>query len=207
MIELKREAVVSDATIHITIQTGVTAKMKRLTAALSASVLLLMAQSAMSACPSVLDHRMKDLSGAPLDLCSFSGKVVLAVNTASYCGNTPQYKGLQALYDKYREQGLVIVGFPANDFGSQEPGSNAEIKDFCEITYGVEFPMVEKTSVVAERANPVFAELARMTNDTPEWNFHKYLLSRDGKRAYSYPARMKPQDRKIVTRIEALLNE
>ncbi len=181
--------------------------MKRLTAAVSASVLLLMAQSAMSACPSVLDHRMKGLDGAPLDLCSFSGKVVLAVNTASYCGNTPQYKGLQALYDKYRSQGLVIVGFPANDFGSQEPGSNAEIKDFCEITYGVEFPMVEKSSVVADRANPVFAELAQMTNDTPEWNFHKYLLSRDGKRAYSYPARMKPQDRKIVTRIEALLNE
>ncbi|UCD68055.1 MAG: glutathione peroxidase [Betaproteobacteria bacterium] len=181
--------------------------MKRFTAILSASVLLLMAQSAMSACPGVLDHKMKNLDGEPLDLCTFAGKVVLAVNTASYCGNTPQYKGLQALYDKYRNQGLVVIGFPANDFGSQEPGTSAEIKDFCELTYGVEFPMVEKTSVVAEQANPVFAELARMTNDTPEWNFHKYLVSRDGKRAFSYPARMKPQDPKIVTRIEALLEE
>lgn len=181
--------------------------MKRITAVLLSSVLLLMAQSAMAACPSVLDHRLNDLDGDPLDLCSFSGKVVLAVNTASYCGNTPQYEGLQALYDKYRGRGLVVIGFPANDFGSQEPGSNAEIKDFCEITYGVEFPMVEKTSVVADRANPVFAELARMTDDRPEWNFHKYLLSRDGKRAYSYPARMKPQDGKIISRIEALLAE
>lgn len=181
--------------------------MKRFTAVLSASVLLLMARSAMSACPSVLDHRMKNLDGEPIDLCSFSGNVVLAVNTASYCGNTPQYKGLQALYDKYRSQGLVVVGFPANDFGYQEPGSNAEIKDFCELTYGVEFPMVEKTSVVADQANPVFAELTRMTNDAPEWNFHKYLLSRDGERAFSYPARMKPENPKIVSRIEELLKE
>lgn len=181
--------------------------MQRLGAILASLVLFLMAQAAMAACPSVLDHRLNDLDGEPLDLCAFSGKVVLAVNTASYCGNTPQYEGLQALYDKYRDRGLVVIGFPANDFGSQEPGSNAEIKDFCEITYGVKFPMVEKTSVVAGRANPVFAELARMTNDTPEWNFHKYLVSRDGKRAYSYPARMKPENTKIVSRIEALLNE
>ncbi len=181
--------------------------MKRLFTALLVPMLLLIAQPAMSACPGVLDHRLKDLDGKPLDLCAFSGKVVLAVNTASYCGNTPQYEGLQALYDKYRDQGLVVIGFPANDFASQEPGSNAEIKDFCEITYGVKFPMVEKTSVVADTANPVFAELTRMTNDAPDWNFHKYLLSRDGKRAYSYPARMKPQDTKIVSRIEALLAE
>ena len=181
--------------------------MQRLGAILASLGLLLMAQVAMAACPSVLDHRLNNLDGEPLDLCAFSGKVVLAVNTASYCGNTPQYEGLQALYDKYRDRGLVVIGFPANDFGSQEPGSNAEIKDFCEITYGVKFPMVEKTSVVAGRVNPVFAELARMTNDTPEWNFHKYLVSRDGKRAYSFPARMKPQDGKIVSRIEALLNE
>jgi glutathione peroxidase len=179
--------------------------MKRYLPALFAPLLLLMAQSAMSACPDVLDHRLKDLDGKPLDLCQFAGKVVLAVNTASYCGNTPQYEGLQDLYRQYGDRGLVVIGFPANDFAYQEPGSNKEIRDFCELTYGVEFPMVEKTSVVPGKANPVFAELTRMTGDAPEWNFHKYLLSRDGTRAYSYPARMKPKDTAIVSRIETLL--
>ena len=181
--------------------------MNRFITVLLLPVLLLIAQPAMSACPDVLNHRLKTLEGEPMDLCTFSGKVVLAVNTASYCGNTPQYEGLQALYRKYRDRGLVVIGFPANDFGYQEPGSNEEIRDFCELTYGVEFPMIEKTSVVAGKANPVFVELARMTNDTPEWNFHKYLVSRDGSRAFSYPARMKPQSPDIVSRIESLLAE
>lgn len=161
----------------------------------------------MSACPSVLNHQMLDLNGEPIDLCSFAGKVVLVVNTASYCGNTPQYKGLEALYQKYRERGLVVLGFPANDFGQQEPGSNQEIRDFCEVTYGVQFPMVEKSSVAAGTANPVFAELTRMTKEAPEWNFHKYLLSRDGARAFSYSARTYPETPEIVSKIEALLAE
>ena len=181
--------------------------MNRMIALLLTPVLLMFALPALSDCPPVLDHRFDNLNGEPIDLCTFSGKVVLIVNTASYCGNTPQYRGLQALYDKYRNRGLVVIGFPANDFGSQEPGSNEEIRDFCELTYGVEFPMVEKTSVVAGRANPVFTELAKMTNQTPEWNFHKYLVSRDGSRAFSYPARMQPQNKEIVSRIEALLSE
>ena len=161
----------------------------------------------MGACPSVLDHRLNDLDGNPMDLCDFAGKVVLAVNTASYCGNTPQYKGLEAIYEKYKDRGLIVVGFPANDFGAQEPGSNKEIRDFCELTYGVKFPMVEKTSVVPGKANPVFAELTAMTNDAPEWNFHKYLLSRDGTQAFSYPARMPPESPNIVSRIEDLLSQ
>jgi len=159
----------------------------------------------MAACPSVLNHKLNDLDGNPIDLCDFAGKVVLAVNTASYCGNTPQYKGLEAIYEKYKARGLIVVGFPANDFGAQEPGSNKEIRDFCELTYGVKFPMVEKTSVIPGKANPVFAELTAMTNDAPEWNFHKYLLSRDGTQAFSYPARMPPESKEIVSRIEALL--
>lgn len=181
--------------------------MRRYFAVTLLAVLTLMTSTAMSACPDVLNHNLKNLDGEPMDLCRFAGKVVLAVNTASYCGNTPQYEGLQTLYRKYGSRGLVVVGFPANDFGSQEPGSNSEIRDFCELTYGVEFPMVEKTSVVPGKANPVFAELARMTNDAPEWNFHKYLLSRDGNRAFSYPARMKPENPEIVSQIEALLEE
>lgn len=159
----------------------------------------------MSACPRLLDHKMHDLDGNPVDLCSFSGKVVLAVNTASYCGYTPQYKGLEALYRQYRDRGLVVVGFPANDFGQQEPGSNKAIKDFCELTYGVRFPMMEKTSVVPGKANPVFAELARMTGESPQWNFHKYLISRDGQRAFSYRSAVAPDNAALVKQIEALL--
>ena len=169
--------------------------------------LTLISEVSMAACPDLLNHRMNNLDGKPLDLCAFSGKVVLAVNTASYCGNTPQYKGLEALYQKYRDKGLVVVGFPANDFGSQEPGSSKEIKDFCELTYGVKFPMVEKTSVVPGKANPVFAQLQKITGDAPEWNFHKYLIARDGKRAYSYGARTQPESGEIVKQIETLLAE
>jgi glutathione peroxidase len=181
--------------------------MKRLILSLLTPLFLLSAHPAMSDCPTVLNHRLNTLNGEPIDLCTFSGKVLLIANTASYCGNTPQYRGLQALYEQYRDRGLVVIGFPANDFGSQEPGSNEEIRDFCELTYGVEFPMVEKTSVAAGKANPVFTELARMTKQVPEWNFHKYLVSRDGSRAFSYPARMQPQNEEIVSRIEALLAE
>lgn len=158
-------------------------------------------------CPDVLNHRMRDLEGNEVNLCEFSGKVVLAVNTASYCGNTPQYQGLEALYKKYKDQGLVVVGFPANDFGLQEPGSNKEIKDFCERTYGVEFPMMEKTSVVPGKANPVFEKLTKLTGEAPEWNFHKYLVARDGKRAFSFAARTKPESADVIKRLEALLAE
>jgi len=168
--------------------------------------LLILSETAMS-CPDLLNHTLRDLEGNEVNLCDFSGKVVLAVNTASYCGNTPQYKGLESLYQKYRESGLVVIGFPANDFGSQEPGSSQEIKDFCERTYGVEFPMMEKTSVVPGKANPVFKRLAEMTGESPGWNFHKYLVARDGKRAYSFSARTKPESAEVVSRLEALLGE
>ncbi|HEX4986126.1 MAG TPA: glutathione peroxidase [Burkholderiales bacterium] len=169
--------------------------------------LFLACEVTMAACPDVLNHKLNNLDGQPVNLCEYTGKVVLAVNTASYCGNTPQYKGLEALYSKYKDQGLVVVGFPANDFGAQEPGSSKEIKDFCELTYGVKFPMIEKTSVVPGKANPVFAKLEKMTGEAPEWNFHKYLISRDGKRAVSFSARTQPESADVVRQIEALLAE
>jgi len=182
--------------------------MKRLHALLVTLIsLTLISEVSMAACPDLLNHRMNNLDGKPVNLCDYAGKVVLAVNTASYCGNTPQYKGLESLYQKYRDKGLVVVGFPANDFGSQEPGTAKEIKDFCELTYGVKFPLMEKSSVVPGKANPVFAELARMTGDAPEWNFHKYLIARDGKRAFSFAARTQPETGEIVKQIEALLAE
>lgn len=178
----------------------------RFTSFAAAACLLILSEAVMS-CPDILNHKMRNLDGDEVDLCSFAGKVVLAVNTASYCGNTPQYKGLEALYEKYRDQGLVVVGFPANDFGLQEPGSNKEIKDFCERTYGVEFPMMEKSSVLPGKANPVFERLTRLTGEAPEWNFHKYLIARDGKRAFSFAARTRPESADVVKRIEALLAE
>lgn len=180
--------------------------MKR-TALFFAALCALIPEVAMPACPAALNHRMNDLNGNPVDLCQFAGKVVLAVNTASYCGFTPQYKGLEALYRKYRERGFEVVGFPANDFGQQEPGSNKEIKDFCELTYGVQFPMMEKSSVAGGGANPVFAELTRMTGQAPQWNFHKYLISRDGRRAFSYTSRTTPESKDLQRQIESLLEE
>jgi len=170
-------------------------------------IALISAASALAhaGCAAPLDHRMNTLQGQPADLCSYEGKVVLVVNTASYCGNTPQYKGLEALYEKYRDQGLVVLGFPANDFGGQEPGSNKDVADFCERTYKVRFPMFAKSSVVKGGDNLVVQQLATATGDWPEWNFHKYLLDRDGKQIRSFPASMNPADPQLVGTIEQWL--
>ena len=156
-------------------------------------------------CPALLDQRFKSLQGQPQNLCQYSGKVIVVVNTASYCGFTEQYKGLQAIYDKYKEQGLVVVGFPANDFGKQEPGSNAEVADFCERTYKVKFPMLEKTSVVEGHANPMHEALFKATGQRPKWNFHKYLIGRDGKSVQSFGSRVNPESAEFVGEIEKQL--
>ena len=124
----------------------------------------------------------------PQSLCQYAGQVVLVVNTASYCGFTSQYKGLEALYTKYRDKGLVVLGFPSNDFGSQEPGSAKEIAEFCTNTYGVKFPMFAKSHVRGDEVNPLHAELIKATGTTPKWNFYKYLIGRDGKAVAAYSA-------------------
>ncbi|MBL8510734.1 MAG: glutathione peroxidase [Betaproteobacteria bacterium] len=160
---------------------------------------------AANSCPALLDQRFMSLQGKPQNLCEYSGKVVLVVNTASYCGYTDQYKGLQALYDKYKDKGLVVLGFPANDFGKQEPGSNSEVADFCERTYKVKFPMMEKTSVIAGQANPLHEQLFKLTNERPKWNFHKYLIARDGKTVASFPSKVAPESLDFVAEIERLL--
>jgi glutathione peroxidase len=140
------------------------------------------------------------------NLCQYSGKVVLVVNTASYCGFTPQYKGLEALYDKYKNEGLVVLGFPSNDF-SQEPDNNQQIADFCENTFGVKFPMFTKTAVRGEHASKLFKELARTTNTVPKWNFYKYLIGRDGQKVKSFSSMTGPQDKAFVQEVEKLLAE
>jgi len=162
---------------------------------------------AAAACPALLDRSMSDILEKPRSLCEYAGKVVLVVNTASQCGYTPQYEGLEALYRKYRDRGLVVLGFPTNDFGGQEPGSNQEIAAFCVNQYAVEFPMFAKTSVRGSDANPLFAELARATTSPPRWNFHKYLIARDGKQVQAFDTRVAPGDPKLVGAIEKLLGE
>src|SRR5215470_4807275 len=168
------------------------------------SVLLLLNGSAMAACPVLLDRSMTSIFDKPQSLCAYAGKVILVVNTASQCGYTPQYDGLEALYRKYKGKGLVVMGFPMNDFGGQEPGSNKEISTFCVNEYAIDFPMFAKTAL---KTNPLYADLAKATGDTPKWNFHKYLVDRSGNKVQSFGTKVEPNDAKLVGTIERLLEE
>jgi len=136
---------------------------------------------------------------------AYSGKVVLVVNTASKCGNTPQYDGLEKLYQEYGEEGLVVLGFPSNDFLGQEPGTEEQIQEFCRLTYKVKFPMFEKVTVKEGEAHPFFDHLAAAAGTYPTWNFHKYLIGRDGKLITEFSPRTKPYAENVVTEIEAAL--
>jgi glutathione peroxidase len=159
-------------------------------------------------CPALLRYTFNRLqTGEAQTLCQFQGKVLLIVNTASYCGYTKQYHGLEAMYRKYKNRGLVVVGFPSNDFGGQEPGTNGEIAEFCRTTYGVEFPMFEKSSVAKLNANPLYTELAAKTGAAPRWNFHKYVVDRSGTHITSFPSDVTPDARSLVDLIEHLLAE
>jgi glutathione peroxidase len=158
-------------------------------------------------CPAVLQHTVARLQDEkPQNLCQYAGQVVVVVNTASFCGFTSQYKGLEALHAKYKDKGLVVLGFPSNDF-SQEPESNAKIADFCENTFGVKFPMFVKTTVKGSGALPLFKQLAEQTGTTPKWNFYKYIISRDGKTIKSFSSMTNPQDKSFVQEIEKQLVE
>ncbi|MDQ0588292.1 glutathione peroxidase [Variovorax paradoxus] len=161
--------------------------------------------AAAAACPPTLQHTFPRLQDEkPQSLCQYAGKVVLVVNTASFCGFTPQYKGLEALDSKYRSRGLVVLGFPSNDF-AQESGSNKEIADFCESTFGVKFPMFAKSSVRGANANPLFKQLALASGTTPKWNFYKYLIGRDGKVVQAWSSMTAPDESAFVKVIESQL--
>lgn len=135
----------------------------------------------------------------------YAGKVVLVVNTASKCGNTPQYDGLEKLYEEYGEQGLVVLGFPSNDFLGQEPGTEEEIQEFCRLTYKVRFPMFEKTTVKGSDAHPFFNQLAADSGTHPTWNFHKFLIGRNGQLIREFSPATQPYDGSLVGEIEAAL--
>ncbi|MCC7215662.1 MAG: glutathione peroxidase [Burkholderiales bacterium] len=165
------------------------------------------ASRAAADCPALLQHTFRTLqTGESQSLCQFQGKVLLIVNTASYCGFTNQYEGLEALYRKYRDRGLVVVGFPSNDF-SQEPGSNKEIAEFCRTTYGVQFPMFEKTSVAKLAQSPLYADLARATGQAPKWNFHKYVVDRSGRPVATFGSAVAPDARELTSLLVKLLDE
>lgn len=157
-------------------------------------------------CPASLDFKMRPLASDRTEsLCErYAGKVLLVVNTASRCGFTPQYEGLEALYDRYRERGLVVLGFPSNDF-AQEPGSEKDIQNFCRLNHGVRFPMYEKIAVSGPDAHPFYRRLAARGAGYPEWNFNKYLLDRKGVVVARFPSRTRPDDPELIAAIEKLL--
>lgn len=157
-------------------------------------------------CPALLRGTYPKLQDdSPQPLCQFAGQVILVVNTASYCGFTRQYDGLERLYEKYKDRGFVVLGFPSNDFGQQEPDSNKKIADFCRNTYGIKFPMFAKTSVRGPDASPLFKQLASLTGDTPGWNFHKYLISREGSQVLSFGSQIAPESTTLVEAIDKML--
>ncbi len=160
----------------------------------------------------VLDHKMKDIDGKEVDLSQFKGKVVMIVNVASKCGFTPQYVQLEAMYTKYKDQGFTVLGFPANDFGSQEPGTSAEIKEFCSSKYGVDFPIFDKITVKGDQAPELYKEL--VSKDTNgdlggdiKWNFTKFLVDKEGKVVARYESKVKPDAPEVVAKIDELLKK
>jgi len=167
------------------------------------ALLFLVVPFGAEACPSLLDHRYTSLQGQPVNLCDYANRPILVVNTASKCGYTPQFEKLEALYKRYRSRGLVVLGFPSNDF-RQELGTNREIAEFCKLTYFIDFPMIEKSSVRGDRASPLYRQLAVATGEAPRWNFHKYLIAPDGKTVYSFGTRVEPE---VMERLLPMLKQ
>jgi glutathione peroxidase len=154
-------------------------------------------------------HRFefRTIKGEALPLLQFEGRAVLVVNTASRCGFTPQYRELQGLWERYRARGLVVIGVPSNDFGAQEPGTEAEILEFCEVNYDIDFPLTAKEAVIGEEAHPFYKWVAEVggENAAPRWNFHKYLIGPGGELVNIYSSKVSPLDAALVSEIEALL--
>ncbi len=158
-------------------------------------------------CSPLLDFNVRTLNNnQQVNLCDeYQGKVILVVNTASKCAYTNQYDSLEKLYKQYQERGLVVLGFPSNDFANQEPGTEKEIKDFCRVTYGVKFPMFSKTRVAYHSADPFYRKLAEMSGTFPQWNFHKYLIDIEGKLVKNYQSATDPLDPRVIDDIESEL--
>src|SRR5262245_9599390 len=159
---------------------------------------------AVGACSDLLKHDYTSLQGKPVNLCEYANRPILVVNTASKCGYTPQFEKLEAMNERYAPRGLVVVGFPSNDF-NRELGTNKEIAEFCKLTYFVEFPMIEKGSVKGPGANDFYKQLAAAAGTAPRWNFHKYLIAPDGKTVLSFDTRVEPDAREITSKLQPML--
>jgi glutathione peroxidase len=160
-------------------------------------------------CPALLNFKMPRLQDDKAqDLCQYTGRVLLVVNTASYCGFTEQYRGLEALHEKYQKSGVTVLGFPSNNFGDQEPKGNKAIAEFCTNTFGVKFPMFAKSQVIrtaSTNASPFYEAVSKAAKSKPEWNFHKYLIGKNGQVIASFPSDVSPLDARITRAIEAAL--
>ena len=167
---------------------------------------LFMATSLFAA-SSIHEFNLNSIDGKPAPLAAYKGKIVLVVNVASRCGFTPQYKGLEALYEKYKDQGFVIVGFPANNFGGQEPGTNEEIKTFCSSKYSVTFPMYSKISVAGADKAPLYDYLTSTGGGEVKWNFTKFLVGRDGKVITRFESKVDPESAEVVSAVEKALKQ
>ena len=179
--------------------------MTRITAIFAALVALTFGGSAMA--ENAYDFSFQTIDGAPMPMSEFKGKAVLVVNTASFCGYTPQYTGLQSLWEDYKDKGLVVIGVPANDFGKQEPGTAAEIKDFCESKYDVTFPLASKEVVKGGDAHPFYKWAATTLgeNNAPKWNFHKYLVDAKGNLVAAFPSKVDPKAPELVAAVDKAL--
>lgn len=147
----------------------------------------------------------ESIEGNPMPLSEYQGKALLVVNTASQCGFTPQYEGLQSVWEEYKDKGLMVIGVPSNNFGSQEPGQEGEVKEFCETTFGIDFPMTSKVSVKGDDAHPFYKWLVTQSAGTPKWNFHKYLIAPDGSFNKSFTSLTKPMSGSLVKAVEKIL--
>ena len=173
--------------------------------------LVLMTATAMFAGSGIYDFTLPSIDGQPTPLANFKGKVILLVNVASRCGFTPQYAGLEALYEKYKDQGFVILGFPANNFGGQEPGTNQEIKTFCSTKYNVTFPIYGKVSVKGADQTPLYQYLTKEADPSHtgdiKWNFTKFLVDRNGNVVERFEPNVTPESENVVTSVEKLLKQ
>lgn len=159
-----------------------------------------------ASCPGWMNVSLPRLQDdQPQAMCQYAGRVLLVVNTASKCGFTPQYDGLEKLHARHKDRGLTVLGFPSGDFGGQELGSNKQIAEFCANTFGVKFPMFAKSTVKGPGANPVFTHLASAAGQAPSWNFHKYLVSRDGSQVLSFDSTVAPDDARLASALERML--
>ena len=181
--------------------------MMKLICAITAFVALVSQAVMATECAPALDFSFRYLNGSEtVRLCDrYQGEVLLIVNTASKCAFTPQYEGLEDLYKNYKARGLTILGFPSNDFGGQEPGTEQQIQTFCRLTYSVKFPMFEKTHAAKRQADPLYRFLGEAAGEYPRWNFHKYLIDRQGRLVGSFGSHVSPDDTKLVKAIEELL--